>query len=142
MALQFHPKVGTILICDYRTGFITPEMVKRRPVVVISPRLRRRDGLCTVVPLSHTPPTPPQNYHHELQLDRPLPKPWGSDRFWVKADMVATVSFDRLELIKLGKDQEGKRKHLNIQIKTEDLQGIRTCVLHALGMSPLTESSQ
>ncbi len=93
MALKFNPKAGAILICNYSTGFVAPEMVKRRPVVVVSPRLRRRDGLCAVVPLSRTPPPAPQNYHYELQLGRPLPKPWGSDRFWVKTDMLATVSF-------------------------------------------------
>jgi mRNA interferase MazF len=31
MPLKFHPEPGTILICDYTTGFIAPEMVKRRP---------------------------------------------------------------------------------------------------------------
>ena len=50
--LKFHPEPGTILICDYSTGFRLPEMVKKRPVVTISPRLKRRDGLITVVPLS------------------------------------------------------------------------------------------
>jgi uncharacterized protein YifN (PemK superfamily) len=43
--LKFHPEPGTILICDYSTGFKKPEMVKKRPVVTISPRLKRRDGL-------------------------------------------------------------------------------------------------
>ncbi len=51
--LSTHPQVGSTLICNYGTGFVAPEMVKRRPVVVIS-RLRRRADLCTVVPLSTT----------------------------------------------------------------------------------------
>jgi hypothetical protein len=46
--LKFHPEPGTILIRDYTTGFREPEMVKRRPIVTISPRLKRRDGLITV----------------------------------------------------------------------------------------------
>jgi uncharacterized protein YifN (PemK superfamily) len=55
MAIHFHPQRGTIVVCDFR-GFEAPEMQKRRPVVVVSPRLRHRDNLCTVVPLSTTAP--------------------------------------------------------------------------------------
>jgi len=40
LALQFSPAPGAIVICDYSTGFRPPEMVKVRPVVVISPRRR------------------------------------------------------------------------------------------------------
>lgn len=42
MALTFHPKPGAILVCDYDTGFVPPEMVKKRLCIVITPRLRRR----------------------------------------------------------------------------------------------------
>ena len=137
MALRFHPKPGTILLCDYR-GFIVPEMVKLRPAVIISPRLRHRDRLCTVVPLSGMEPDPREDYHHLLNFDRPLPKPWASPHYWVKADMLATVSFDRLHLIGIGRDQEGKRKYLNMRVGSEDLRAIRACVLVALGLSDLT----
>jgi uncharacterized protein YifN (PemK superfamily) len=63
MPLTYHPETGTILICDYNLGggFIEPEMVKRRPVVVISPRFRHRDWLCTVVPLSTTHQVQPKH---------------------------------------------------------------------------------
>ena len=44
MPLTFHPDPGTLLVCNFDTGFIPPEMVKRRLVVVISPRLRKRDN--------------------------------------------------------------------------------------------------
>jgi mRNA interferase MazF len=50
MSLPYHPKQGTIVICDFK-GFVSPEMVKRRPAVIVSPRLRKREGLCTIVPL-------------------------------------------------------------------------------------------
>ena len=43
MALKFNPKPGMILLCDY-SGFKVPEMVKRRPAVVILPR-HRSSGL-------------------------------------------------------------------------------------------------
>ncbi|MEQ9178418.1 MAG: type II toxin-antitoxin system PemK/MazF family toxin, partial [Nitratireductor sp.] len=34
-------------MCDFNTGFRVPEMVKRRPVVVISPKIKARPRLCT-----------------------------------------------------------------------------------------------
>lgn len=95
MSITFHPEQGTIVICDF-TGFVVPEMVKRRPAVVISPRLRTRTGLCTVVPLSTTPPAPIAPYHCKLHVTPTLPKPYDAPYHWVKADMVYTVSFARL----------------------------------------------
>jgi len=41
MSIKFNPEQGLIVICDFK-GFVPPEMVKRRPAVVISPRLRQR----------------------------------------------------------------------------------------------------
>lgn len=67
-----------------------------------------------------------------------MPKPWETARVWVKADMVATVGFHRLDLIRIGKDQEGKRKYLQTAISDDDLQAIRRCVLHTLGLAALT----
>jgi len=135
MALKFHPKQGAIILCDY-TGFKAPEMIKRRPVIVLSPRLRRRDGLCTVVPLSTTSPVRVENYHCQLELPRPLPSPWRAQTHWVKADMLSTVGFHRLDLIRTGRDQYGKRKYLNVIVPQDDLERIRTCVLQALGIRP------
>lgn len=126
------------LICDYNTGFIAPEMVKRRPVVVISPRLRNRPNLCTIVPLSGTVPDREQEYHCCIEMEPPLPKPWDSKWFWVKADMIATVSFSRLELVRGPKDFEGKRKYIQRNVGRENLLRIRRCVLCALGLSALT----
>ena len=68
MAITFHPNPGTVLICDFN-GLIIPEMVKTRPVVVISPRLRHRTGLCTIIPLSTTPPDPKMPWHWTLSLN-------------------------------------------------------------------------
>jgi len=128
MALKFHPKPGTILICDY-TGFKAPEMVKSRPCIVVSPRLRRREGLCTVVPLSTTPPHRTEPYHHQVTLDRPLPYPFGAATMWAKCDMLATVSFDRLALIKIR-----PRQYIKPMLSAADMNRIRTCIMHALGI--------
>lgn len=133
MPIGFHPKPGQVLICDYNTGFIIPEMVKRRPVIVISPRLRRRNDLCTVVPLSTTAPQVIEQYHLEVTLRPALPAPWSTEVMWVKCDMIATVSFKRLDLIRGPKDFQGKRKYITHSLDGEDLSRIRRCVLYAIG---------
>ena len=56
MPIRFQPAVGQILICDFPKDLEKPEMVKRRPVVCISPKDRNRFGYTTVVPLSTTEP--------------------------------------------------------------------------------------
>ena len=140
MGMKFHPAPGTILLCHFEPGFKKPEMIKRRPVVVVSPRLRHRNDLCTVVPLSTREPDKICDYHCHMKMARALPAPWDSPEMWVKADMLATVAFHRLHLIGAGRHPGGNRKYLNIQVETEQLHAIRQCVLHALGLSHLTES--
>ena len=140
MSIKYPVAPGTILLCNYATGFVAPEMVKRRPAVVISPRLHRRDGLCTVVPLSTTPPAGEFLYQCRLELTEALPSPFTSTTMWVKADMLATVCFERLDLFRTGRDQSGKRKFLTPKICPEDLIRVRCCVLHALGLGTLTQA--
>lgn len=138
MAIQFHPEQGTILVCDF-SGFQAPEMLKRRPVVVISPRLRNRTGLCTIVPLSTTEPNKIEAYHYRLHTTPSLPAPYVSPVHWVKADMVYTVSFNRLFLMTHGvKDATGKRVYDQRVIDKADLLKIQAAVLHGIGLTPLT----
>ena len=138
MGIRYAVGVGTILLCDYDTGFRSPEMVKRRPAVVISPRLPHRDQLCTVVPLSTTPPAIEVPYVCKIDLPSPLPSPFNSTTVWVKADMLATVAFWRLDLFRTKRDASGKRQYLKPVLAAEDLRRVQICVLHALGMSGLT----
>ena len=138
MAIYFHPEPGTIVICDF-TGFKSPEMVKRRPAVAISPRLRQRGGLCTIVPLSTTPPLKIAPFHFKLHINPVLPHPFSSLFHWVKADMLYTVSFERLFLPHNGKDESGKRIYIERVIDEADLVKIRQCILHGLGMTALTD---
>ena len=133
MALKFHPSPGAILICDYSTGFILPEMIKKRPVIVISPRPRRQRQLCTIVPLSTTKPDPIESYHHQLN-SLSLPDKLARKETWAKCDMLATVSLERLDRIKIGKDMNGKRIYINHSIISEDMDAIMKCVLTALGL--------
>ena len=133
MPLKFHPDRGSILICDYNSGFIVPEMVKRRPVVVVSPRYRKSYRLCTVVPLSTTAPGSIEPYHCEIEIKPPLPGRWGS-KCWAKCDMIATVSFSRLELVRDGKDLLGNRRYYEATLPKEVMEQISECVQNALGM--------
>ncbi len=138
MPIHLHPEVGTIVICDFN-GFTPPEMVKRRPVIILSPRLRKRDGICTVVPMSTTPPIEIMPYHHKLYVSPALPAPYDAPFHWVKADMLYTVSFKRLFLMFDGKTEDGKRNYDVRVIDRADLIKIRACVLHGVGMPELTD---
>jgi uncharacterized protein YifN (PemK superfamily) len=139
MPIREHPALGTILTCDFNAGFKEPEMVKRRPVVVISPKIVGRQGLCTVVALSTTAPDPIMQYHCQIDIRPRLPHPFGSDGIWVKGDMVVAVAFHRLDLIRLGKSQMGSREYLYKPLSADNIKLIRACVLRAMGLSSLTK---
>ena len=135
MGLRYHPKIGTIVRVDYTTGFIEPEMVKRRLGLVVSKEMKGRNGLCTVVPLSTTAPTPPTPFHCQIDPDLEIPDPWGNRPRWVKADLVAGLSFARLDLLTLGKGRDGKRVYQTETISENDLRRVRICLLAALGLT-------
>ncbi|WP_350029107.1 type II toxin-antitoxin system PemK/MazF family toxin, partial [Caballeronia sp. GAFFF1] len=61
-----------MLMCDFSRGFVPPEMVKKRAVVVISRSETHGRRLCTVVPLSTTAPAPALAWH-VLLTQNPLP---------------------------------------------------------------------
>lgn len=139
MPLTYHPKPGEIVLCDYSTGFAPPEMVKRRPVVIVSPRLRNRTSLVTVVPLSTTAPFPVESHHCSLVLAAPLPKPFDSPQMWAKCDMMATVSLARLDRFRAGRVTGGYgRNFVTGNVSAADLIEIRNGMLHALGLGSLT----
>ncbi|GGD97381.1 hypothetical protein GCM10011390_15230 [Aureimonas endophytica] len=108
-------------------------MVKRRPCIVVSPKLPDRDKLCTIVPLSTTAPAKPRAYNCELVLDPPLPAPYDAPSMWVKADMLQTVAFHRLALLTRGKDGSGQRVYDTRVLPADKLAEIRACIAHALG---------
>ena len=134
MPIQFHPKRGAIVAVDFTGGFKVPEMVKRRLCVVISPPIAERVGLCTVVPLSTTPPKKVMNYHCEIQIPFELPNYWGDHPRWVKGDMVTAVSFERVEMLRLGKSTDGKRIYQKTPLSKPDIERVIQCVLTSLGV--------
>ncbi len=94
--LLYHPRCGEILYCDfsYQTE---PEMVKTRPVVVVS---RKHKSLCTVVPLSGTRPEPIEPWNRMLiHVPSFLPQ----HDWWIKCDCITTVALFRLDRAKTGK---------------------------------------
>lgn len=128
MPITFHPDPGMVLMCDFTTGFIEPEMVKRRHVIVISPRYRRRTGLCLVVPLSTRPPNPVEPHHYEIPAGRYVfLDPDQSS--WVKADMLTCVCFDRLDRVK----ENGK--WASPSLSADDFRAVKRAVVAAIGMS-------
>lgn len=140
MPLAYHPAPGTVLLCDFNTGFVAPEMVKRRPVVVLSPQIQGRARLCTVVPISTQVPVQIMPFHYEiLNFNPALPHPWDQGPNWVKGDMVCAVSFDRLELIRMGKDNRGKRTYRMDLLPIAEMKAIRCCVLESIGLGALTK---
>ncbi|MDD9910754.1 MAG: type II toxin-antitoxin system PemK/MazF family toxin [Ahrensia sp.] len=128
-----------MLLCNFGNGFVEPEMTKRRPVIVLSPRIQARPYLCTVVALSTTPPQKEMPYHCRVELPFSMPKPFNAQECWIKGDMVNAVGFHRLDLIRLGKDAQGNRRYLKQPVGDEILRQTRQCVLHGLGLSTLTK---
>ena len=125
MALPYQPKPGTLWMCDF-SGFRRPEMIKKRPVVVVSPRPKNHVGLCTVVPLSTLAPTPVKAFHY-LMAARSLRAELGAQKnSWAKCDMVCTVSLERLARVS---GSQG-----TLRVSDADLAAIRRCVGVALGL--------
>jgi mRNA interferase MazF len=93
-----------------------------------------RDGLCAIVPLSTKPPRQRENYSVEMILDPPLPDPFGAALMWAKCDMVATVSFARLDLFRTRRDQTGKRRYVIRRVDAATLEDIRRAVRAGLGI--------
>ena len=125
MAITFHPNPGTVLICDFSTGFQPPEMVKRRHVVVVSPRRRHHSGLCLVVPFSTVAPEPVEAFHHII--------PVGAYPFfhlhkdvWAKSDMLTCVAFRRLDRVLVN------GRYVAPSLRPGDFAAIQLAILAAL----------
>jgi uncharacterized protein YifN (PemK superfamily) len=115
-----------ILMCDFdRGGFMAPEMIKRRRVVV----LRVFDRIALVVPLSATEPVPFRRFHAAIE-------PAGYQAItvpvWAKADTLAHVSLERLDRVNV------RGKNHTERLRDEDFLRILGAVAHATGTIALT----
>lgn len=123
MALKFQPRERCVLMCDFR-GYEEPEIIKKRPVVVIA-RHKHNSKLVTVVPISSTQPLVITPYHYAFPKN-PLPdKPHIA--CWAKCDLLATVSIARLDRYK---PSYGER--CVPEITEADFVEIRKAVAYAL----------
>ncbi|QEY31225.1 type II toxin-antitoxin system PemK/MazF family toxin [Synechococcus sp. RSCCF101] len=130
------PNAGQIVVCDFG-GYREPEIIKHRPVVVISPRPRKVTAwLCTVIPFSTTwRPAGPTN--HLVVLSSPLPHPkYPATRMWALCDLPATVSVqDRLTNFSKRTTPGGRRVFQDVFVSKDDLNIIRAKVKAVLGIS-------
>lgn len=136
MALQHCPAVGSILMCEFPSCFSTPEMVKTRPVVVLSPRIKGREGLVSIVPLSTTPPNPAEAHHCQVPVHL-LPKSLQATctTCWAKCDLVYTLSLARLTLVQGKRNPKtGKRAYEQAKVDLTTLQDLRRCAAIGLGI--------
>ncbi len=132
MAITFVPSAGDVLMCDFN-GFKPPEMIKLRPVLILSPRSRRAvPDTYMVVPTSRTPPAPVEGWHCQLKRGSyPCFDP--SVPIWAKCDMVTCVAAHRLDRVKAA------GRYNRVQIRRDDLARVRQALLHALGMETWKE---
>ena len=135
MALVFHPLQGSLVTVKFEPGSVEPEMVKRRPCIVLSFPMKYRPKLLTVVALSTTPPNPVMPFHIEIDVPFALPGRW-SKKCWVKGDMINAVGFHRTDLIQLGKDRSGKRTYQTTALPLETFRLVQRAVLAGLGLGP------
>lgn len=114
-------------------GFVVPEMIKRRPVIVLAAPVY---GRCLVACLSTTEPRPIRAWHYEITWSPPLPEPYGRDVVcWAAGDQLYTVSYGRLGLFFTGKDERGKRIYDKRYLSPEQMEGVKAAVSAALGLS-------
>ncbi|MEQ9487534.1 MAG: type II toxin-antitoxin system PemK/MazF family toxin [Alphaproteobacteria bacterium] len=139
MPIRFHPPRGSIVTVDYNNGFKNPEMDKIRLAVVLSPDIKARVKLVTVVPLSLTEPDNILPFHQQIDVPFALPEKWGNRPRWIKGDMVNAVGFHRVDLLRLGKDKNGDRIYQTSVLDDALFTVVKRCVLHGLGLSTLTK---
>jgi uncharacterized protein YifN (PemK superfamily) len=126
-AINFVPAEGMMLQCDFSTGFRPPEIVKMRPVVVVSKRARNRET-CIVVPISKTAAADP-----DAPVVPLLHSKYGFllNDSWAKCQCPNAVSWSRLYLLR---GPDGRRiDSRRTVIDAMDLQSIREGVAKALG---------
>ena len=133
MTVTIHPQPGTIVRVDLNEGFRPPEMCKRRPAIVLSPPIPGRGFMCTIVPLSTSPPNPVLPHHMELAFAPVLPHPYSEPRMWLKGDLLLTVAFHRLRLL-FSEWNQGQRVYDVRVIEPEVLERVRICVRAGLGL--------
>ena len=136
------PKPGQVFVCDF-SGYVKPEMVKLRRVVVISPR-HTGAPLALVVPISTQTPREILPIHVRLPGGAVYRCFTGVEEVWVKADLIAHVRYDRLNKVRIpildgfGNPIRSRYEFLpTTTLSPEHFKAVRGAVLHALGLGHL-----
>lgn len=148
MGINFSPKVGQILSCNYGKypedgqgntvpdvvdAHMPPEMVKFRLVVVLNAKLN--GNACIVVPISTTKDSVKLCNGIHVQLAKGVikeAKHFPQKTSWVKCDMVQTVSNRRLN-----RPMNPGRGWLIQVLPREIVSEIQKAVIKAINASPL-----
>ncbi|MDX2113746.1 MAG: type II toxin-antitoxin system PemK/MazF family toxin [Alphaproteobacteria bacterium] len=114
-----------VLMCDYQTGFVPPEMIKKRRVVVLSPKFINNRGLCTIAPISTSEPEREYPFHVKIEAGN---YSFHSKRqpCWVKCDILSSVSYKRLDRIRIGNQFVAPR------ISHADFERIKAAAIHVV----------
>lgn len=125
-------------MCDFQ-GFKAPEMVKRRPVLIVGTKPAGH-RLATIVCLSTRKPEHEMPYHMKIDGHHfPDHKFFNGQENWLKGDMIYTVSFDRLDLIRVARKQDGKRAYFQNRLCRDTMKSVYTCVLEGLHIGGLSK---
>jgi mRNA interferase MazF len=127
-AVTFLPAEGAILVCDFSTGFRLPEMIERRPCIVIS-QTRTNRGLCVVVPISSR-----ESIDREaIVVPMPMAKyPFLRKDGWAKCHAPATVGKSRLYMMRDPVTNRGLDSRKTM-IDAADLAAVRLGVARFIG---------
>ncbi|HFF4489121.1 TPA: type II toxin-antitoxin system PemK/MazF family toxin, partial [Acinetobacter baumannii] len=94
--------------------FIVPEMVKNRPALVIK-KNNQNAKLVTILPISTTKPEPMSEMHI------PIAGPIDGKEAWIKCDMLTTVCIERLDRLKIRKDNKNEWVVKSLEDETFEL---------------------
>lgn len=89
--------------------------------------------MCTIVPLSTTPPRKILSHHLRITFDPPLPRPYEAPKVWVKGDIVLTVAFHRLRLL-FARWEGGERTYDIRVLDPATFAKVQQCVRCGLGL--------
>lgn len=130
-------------VCDDLNYRIPNEMIKRRPVVVVS----KHRGVCTVVPISTTKEKQPKNPKKDLiengiciDFKGLIPKTHFYDPetpCWAVCYAVQMIDIGRLRDIY---DQD-EQKHLTVSISAEMVRNVRFGIVKAIGLPSLVHNA-
>ena len=137
MPLLHHPNQREVLMCDFGSGgFREPEMVKKRPVVVLSHR-RYNATTCLVAPLSTVEPRVLLPFHHRID-PASLPRSLRAHVSWLKGDMLTHVALVRLDRVMYRSSVDRIRQYETTFVTLDDWAAIQSCIRASLGLTDMS----